>query len=276
MLGLKLMANATDRGNPILASRGSRREPRAPSLSRPQPRMQLPDFDWIFFDCFNTLIDDYNAAGEEGSLLNVPRLAVEYGYFTEPVAFGEAYAKVRNQALRNGREIPLHERLRQTLQASSLALSREDCLAGASKLQSAWEVEYVALLRPTPGVEEMLKYWYARRALAVVTNSLLPGQPQQQLERFGFARYFRFMLDSSTLGFKKPNPLLSMEALSFAGLGPCDGARVLAVGDRHDIDIAAALDLGMHVLHFNRRNTRPGVEPTADGTPVIHDWNEFR
>ncbi len=238
--------------------------------------MQLPDFDWIFFDCFNTLIDDFDSAGEEGSLLLVPRRAVELGFFVDVGEFREAYAKVRAQTLRLGRETILLDRLRQTLQEAPAAPTREACAAAAGQLLAEWETAYCPLLRPAPGVEDMLKHWYARRALGVVTNSLVPGMPQRQLERFGLSRYFRFVLDSATHGFKKPNPLIGMEALSMAGLGPCDGNRVLAVGDRHDLDIAAALDLGMHVLHFNRGLTRPGVPPTPEGTPVIHDWSEFR
>ena len=122
----------------------------------------------------------------------------------------------------------------------------------------------------------MLEHWHARRALAVVTNSLVPGLPQRQLERFGLLRYFRFVLESATHGFKKPNPLLGMEALPMAGLGPCEGSRVLDVGARLEVDAAAAVDLGLHVLHFNRSRTRPGVPPTPEGTLAIHDWAEFR
>jgi putative hydrolase of the HAD superfamily len=238
--------------------------------------MQLPDFDWIFFDCFNTLIDDFDSAGEEGSLLSVPQRAVDQGFFGSPAEFREAYAKIRAQTLRLGRETVLSDRLRQTLQESPTKPAREISAAAAEQLLALWEVEYCALLRPAPGVEDMLKYWYARRALGVVTNSLVPGMPRRQLERFGLSRYFRFVLDSATHGFKKPNPLLGMEALSMAGLGPCDGNRVLAVGDRHDLDIASAVDLGMHVLHFNRRLTRPGVAPSPEDTPVIYEWGGFR
>ena len=61
-----------------------------------------------------------------------------------------------------------------------------------------------------------------------------------------------------------------------AGRGPGAGHQVLAVGDRHDGDIVSAVELGMHVLHFNRSRTRPGVPPTPGGTPAIHDWSEFR
>jgi putative hydrolase of the HAD superfamily len=240
------------------------------------PRMQLPDFDWIFFDCFNTLIDDFDPRGEEGSLLDIPEMAVECGYFPDAAAFREAYSKVRAQTLRHGREIPLYERLRQTLQASTKAHTREEAVASVNKYLAKWEQDYTAILRPTPGVEAMLNHWYQRRALAVVTNAYLPGFAQRQLERFGLARYFRFVVDSATTGFKKPNPLLSMEALSLASMGPCDGNRVICVGDRCDIDVASADELGMHALHFNRSNSRPGVETTPTGILVVHDWAEFR
>jgi putative hydrolase of the HAD superfamily len=238
--------------------------------------MQLPDFDWIFFDCFNTLIDDVDSTGEDGGLLSVPQLAVECGFFGSPAEFHAAYAHVRAQTLRNGREMPLHERLRQTLQAAPAVHSREECVAVSGRLQAAWEAEYVSRLRPTPGVEAMLKHWYARRALAVVTNTLLPSLPLHQLERFGLARYFRFVLDSATIGFKKPNPLLTMEALSLAGLGPCDGPRVLMVGDRLDTDIVAAGELGLNAMHFNRRPAVPAALPIPEGCLTIVDWDEFR
>ena len=238
--------------------------------------MQLPDFDWIFFDCFNTLIDDFDAAGQEGGLLCVPQLAVERGYFPRVEDFCAVYAKIREQSLRFGRETVLAERLRQTLQEAPAKRTRDECVATAEALLEAWKTEYAKLLRPAPGVREMLEYWHGRRALAVVTNSLVAGLPERQLERFGLMRYFRFVLDSATHGFKKPNPLLGMEALSHAGLGPCDGNRVLDVGDRLEVDAAAAIDLGLHVLHFNRSRTRPGVAPTPEGTLAIYDWSVFR
>lgn len=39
------------------------------------------DFDWIFFDCFNTLIDDFDPGGDESGLCSLPELAVTQGYF---------------------------------------------------------------------------------------------------------------------------------------------------------------------------------------------------
>ena len=122
----------------------------------------------------------------------------------------------------------------------------------------------------------MLQYWSARRPLGVVSNFFLPGRPAKFLKEFGLLGYFRFVLDSAAFGYKKPSPLLLLEALSRAGLGMGEVTRVLAVGDRYDLDIDPARELGMPVLHFNRQRLRPNVAPTPAGTPVIYDWNEFR
>jgi len=37
------------------------------------------DYDWIFFDCFNTLFDDFDQTGDESGLGSLPTLAVELG-----------------------------------------------------------------------------------------------------------------------------------------------------------------------------------------------------
>jgi len=238
--------------------------------------MRFPETAWIFFDCFNTLIDEFDESGEEGGLYSVPRLAAADGFFATPELFLAAYAEVRTTSLRLGREITLDDRLRRTLQAAPAPRPVAEVAGEVTRLLGAWEPDFARRLRPTPGVQEMLEYWAARRKLGVVANSFLPGLPERYLQRFGLARYFRFFLDSASFGFKKPNPLLVMEAFSQAALGPCDGAEVLAIGDRHDLDIVVALDLGMHVLHFNRQHSRPGVAPTPEGVPVIFDWAEFR
>ena len=127
--------------------------------------MQLPDFDWIFFDCFNTLIDDFDAAGEEGSLLGVPQMAVERGFFPSVEAFRAAYAKIREQSLRFGRETVLAERLRQTLQDAPAKRTRDECVATAEALLVAWEIEYVKLLLVSAPVDDVRQLQGRAKAL---------------------------------------------------------------------------------------------------------------
>ena len=50
-----------------------------------------PSTRWIFFDCFNTLIDDFDATGDESGLGSLPDLAVEIGAALTREDFVSAY-----------------------------------------------------------------------------------------------------------------------------------------------------------------------------------------
>ncbi len=236
----------------------------------------LTNIDWIFFDCFNTLIDDFDANGEESRLGTLPEVAVGLGFFSAPEEFTAAYNRVRAETVQLGSEILLQERLKRTLEIGRQDLRAEVRTAAITQMVGIWEEEYRRSLRLTPGVVEMLQYWSARRLLGVVANFFLPGRPAKFLQEFGLHGYFRFVLDSAAFGYKKPSPLLFMESLSRAGLGMDESGRVLAIGDRYDLDIAPAHELGMPVLHFTRMRIRPNAAPTPEGIPVIYDWSEFR
>jgi HAD superfamily hydrolase (TIGR01549 family) len=233
------------------------------------------DFDWIFFDCFNTLIDDFDEGGDETGLGSLPLLAVRLGFFAAPEDFVAAYRRARAHSP-DGREIHLWERLDLTLAAAPEAHSPEETAAALARLLARWEQDYWHLIRPTPGVEEMLAHWSPRKPAAVVSNFFLPNQPEAYLQRFGLRSHFRFVVDSAHFGYRKPNPRIFQHALERAGLTAGQASRVLFIGDRNDLDIVPARQLGMQVLHFNRSRSRAGVEPVASDVPTIHDWADFR
>ncbi len=235
----------------------------------------IDDFDWIFFDCFNTLIDDFDEQGGESGLGSLPVLAVELGFFAAPADFVAAYLRARVQD-HDGRETLLTDRLAITLAAAPVTRSHEDIAHAVSRLLIRWQDDYARLIRPTPGVREMLAYWTARKPAGVVSNFFLPNHPEQYLQQFGLRSYFRFVIDSARYGYRKPHPHIFLHALGQAGLTPSDAPRVLFIGDRNDLDILPARELGMRVLHFNRSRSRSGVEPTAEGVAAIHDWTDFR
>ena len=234
------------------------------------------DFDWIFFDCFNTLIDDFDDSGDESGLGSIPELAAAHGFHASRAEFVADYRRQRGAAAAHGREMPLGERLRRTLAAHPTAAPAERIAATTGAMLEVWEKEYSRLLRPTPGVAAMLAHWGPRQPIGVVSNFFLPDRPAGYLRRFGLDANLAFVLDSAAFGWRKPNPAIFHEALRLAGLGGGDAGRVLFVGDRPDLDILPARALGFQLLHFNRRNTRPDVEPTPAGVPAIHDWAEFR
>ena len=232
-------------------------------------------FDWIFFDCFNTLIDDFDDAGEEHGLGSLPELAVTLGLFPAPEAFVAAYLSARSLPA-DGREILLPERLGRVLAASPAAPDAAAIAAAVPALLARWEEDYHRLIRPTPGVQEMLMHWSARKPAAVISNFFLPKQPEEYLRRFGLHGHFRFVVDSADFGYRKPDPRIFLHAIERAGLAPADAARILFIGDRNDLDIQPARTLGMQVLHFDRSRAGRRVQPAAADVRAIFDWADFR
>jgi HAD superfamily hydrolase (TIGR01549 family) len=232
------------------------------------------DFDWIFFDCFNTLIDDFDNSGNESGLGSLPALAVEIGLFESERDFLAVYFNIRVASLKDGHEVLLADRLTETLRKSS-ALGSQDIAPTVTIMMERWSKEYPAILRPTPSVHEMLTHWRDRKRLGVVSNFYAPGLPAQYLESFGLRGYFDFILDSAAFGFKKPDSRIFHQALALAGLSPSDGGNVLFIGDRLELDVYPARAVGMRTLHFNRSRTRQGIEPSPADVVAIYDWNEF-
>ncbi len=243
--------------------------------------MNIPiksDFDWIFFDCFNTLIDDFDPTGDESGLGSLPDIAVTHGLFPERAAFLTCYFEQRAILNRQsqGHETLLLNRLKHTLQQSPVAPNAAKLSAVTSEMLRVWDHEYRPNLRLTPGVEAMLSHWSSRRKLGVISNFFLPDLPADYLREFGLAHHFDFVLDSAAFGFKKPHHAIYYEALRLAGISPDQATRVLMIGDRLELDILTPQKLGFQVLHFNRRQTRPDIEPTPASIPHIHNWAEFR
>jgi HAD superfamily hydrolase (TIGR01509 family) len=232
------------------------------------------DFDWIFFDCFNTLIDDFDDSGDESGLGSLPALAVEMGLFQSQSDFRSAYYGVRAASIEHGFEVLLSDRLTQTLRRSAL-WDHQEVEAKVTTLMQRSEKEYPGSLRPTPGVHAVLSGCHDRKRLGVVSNFHVPGLPALYLESFGLRGYFDFILDSAEFGFKKPDPRVFRRALSLAGLSAEDADKVLFIGDRLELDVYPARAMGMQVLHFNRSKSRPGIEASPADIPAIYDWNEF-
>jgi putative hydrolase of the HAD superfamily len=234
-------------------------------------------FDWIFFDCFNTLIDDFDEAGEEHGLCSLPAFAVDHGLFATREEFVAAYQGCRGEAYAQGREMVLTERLQRTIAVSpKVSPDAAEQARLVTAMTRIWAEEYDRLLRPTPDVAAMLAHWSARKPIGVVSNFFLPDAPERFLARFGLREHFRFVVDSARFGFRKPHTAIFDEALQQAGLTRSDAGRVLFIGDRIDLDVETPRALGMQVIHFHRGKTRLRVAPTPAGVRAIGSWAEFR
>ena len=234
------------------------------------------DFEWVFFDCFNTLIDDFHANGDESGLGSLPQIAVTRGFFDHPDGFITAYQQVRKAASIPGKETLLEERLQNTLRLSPATPDTAKIDETVGDMLQHWETEYRDLIRVTPGAKDILAYWSGRKQLGVISNFYLPAYPARYLRDFGLAYHFKFILDSATFGFKKPHRSIFEHALKLAGLKPTEANRVLMIGDRLDVDILPANEVGFQTLHFNRSQDRAGITATPPEIGRICHLAEFR
>jgi len=95
-----------------------------------------------------------------------------------------------------------------------------------------------------PGVPETLERFRARGLrLVVVSNS--DGSIEEGLASVGLREYFHAVVDSTRVGFEKPDPRIFTHALDLVG---SEAARTLHVGDMAYADVVGARRAGVHVV----------------------------
>lgn len=231
---------------------------------------------WIFFDCFNTLLDDFDETGDESGLSSIVNLPVREGYFATARDFVNAYSRWRKNQLTgsDSREVLLTDRLTDVL-ATSAMTGRKAVHRLVKAMVDEFERSYPKQVRPTSGVEAMLASWHGRVRMGVVSNFYLPGWPEQLLADHGMLQYFEFVIDSAAIGFRKPGAEIYREALRQAGLKDDRAGDVLFIGDNLRNDVLGPRSLGMSAIYFDRSLDRPTAirEEWADS---ITRWDEFR
>ena len=231
---------------------------------------------WIFFDCFNTLLDDFDETGDESGLSSIVDLPVREGYFATPRDFVNAYSRWRRHRLsgNDSREVLLPDRLMEVLMASGKT-DRKPAHRLVQEMVEEFERSYPKQVRPTPGVEAMLASWRGSVRMGVVSNFYLSGWPEQLLADYGLLENFEFVVDSARLGFRKPGPEIYRESLSRAGLSAERAGDVLFIGDNLQNDVLAPRSLGIAAVYFDRSRDRPTTDRQTWTDSITH-WGEFR
>ncbi len=231
---------------------------------------------WIFFDSFNTLLDDFDETGDESGLSSILDLPVREGYFATARDFADAYLQWRRSRLSgaDSREVLLPDRLTDVL-AGSGKTGRTPVHRLVQEMVDEFERSYPKQVRPTPGVEAMLATWRGRVRMGVVSNFYLPGWPEQLLADHGLLQHFEFVVDSAEIGFRKPGAEIYREALHRAGLTDDRAGDVVFIGDNLRNDVLVPRSLGMSAIYFDRSLDRPMAvrEEWADS---ITRWDAFR
>jgi putative hydrolase of the HAD superfamily len=224
----------------------------------------------IFFDCFNTLIDEVPPSG----LCSIPRMAVELGFFGDEGEFQRHYVPTCRRA--DGRETDLRERLRICLGKSGRK-AETSVEEGIGRMIDVWLEEYPRSVRAAAGAREMLEHWRGRKRMGVVSNFFLPEWPQKLLKGFGMDQYFEFVINSADVGYRKPARRIYEIALGRVGKELSEAGSVLFIGDRVDLDIDPPREMGMRVIHYKNPPAGMGnFGETPEGVEVIGHWDEFR
>ena len=232
----------------------------------------MGDVKWIFLDCFNTLVDDFDACGDESGMGLVMDVPVAAGFYETGEDFVVDYERWRAGCV-GFEEVLLADRFWEVLNKRNSG--RQDVADVVGDMVAAFERGYGDTLRLTTGVREMLDAWQGVVRMGVVSNFFLVDGPARVLKDFGLDGYFEFVVNSAEVGVKKPGKEIYEVALERAGWP--DVRDVLFVGDNLRNDVLAPHALGMQVLYFDRSQDRPMEKLVLpEGIEGITDWATFR
>ncbi|NEQ50149.1 MAG: HAD family hydrolase [Leptolyngbya sp. SIO3F4] len=231
-------------------------------------------FDWIFFDCFNTLIDDFDTSGHEAGLAPMYQVPVSAGLYTTIEDVRTDYHCWRLEYIAGKpNEQSLQNRFR-----NLLAIYRPDAdITIVEQVLTEMEVQFMEcfpkILRLPAGVESMLQRCQGQVSMGVISNFFLAHWPAKMLERYGLRNHFNFVLDSAECGKRKPGDTIYQIALEMAG-NP-DSSRVMFIGDHLTNDAIAPQRLGMQSIYFDRSAERASSSVAPSQIKTINHWDQF-
>lgn len=99
----------------------------------------------------------------------------------------------------------------------------------------------------------VLDYLRNKYRLHIITNGFTEVQ-NKKIVNSQIKKYFHSIIDSETVGVKKPNIKIFDYALRVSG---ARSKNSLMIGDNLEADILGALNAGFHAIHFNNNNEAP-------------------
>jgi putative hydrolase of the HAD superfamily len=210
----------------------------------------------VLFDCYGTLIDILTDERSIGTYRLLSRWLLYQGVRIAPDHLRELYRSRVDEALgRTGERYP--------------EVRVEEVFAGICAEYSAWEIDAgwlgieaarafrAASLRRLCVLEGSLRLLdlFDTQKIGIVSN----GQrvfSEQEVRILGLYERFDFIVFSSDLGFRKPDPRIYATALDRMDLAPQE---VLFIGDNCENDVLAPQKLGMQALHVKEAWRRYGT-----------------
>jgi len=237
----------------------------------------------IGFDLFNTLLTVHPAAIEEAHQrlmagLRAEQIPVENDAFRD--AYSNAAKELLQAAHREGRET--HNRF-----WISSALERLGCrlLPDDRRVARAVEAYFSAFYphcRLLPGAREILGELAGRYRLGLLTNFTHGPAARKILDGLGLPPFFRVILISGELGYRKPHPYVFGRLLKELGVR---ADQAVFIGDDLKADVLGARRAGIRAVMATCEPDQgvPGAETLLNplraarpaGVQTISHWNEI-
>jgi FMN phosphatase YigB (HAD superfamily) len=128
-----------------------------------------------------------------------------------------------------------------------------------NSLVKIFEKDPNKMFRPYPEASRVLAALASRHSLAVIANQ--HRSVREHMEKtWGLAKFFKFMILSEEVGFRKPDREIFLLALDKARVD--DPSETWMIGDRVDTDVGPSRSLGMkavRVLHDSETSIIPSM-----------------
>jgi putative hydrolase of the HAD superfamily len=245
--------------------------------------MDMKNITAIGFDLFNTLITvaPQTLSNAMDRLIDSLRRS---GFSIEEDSFKKTYREVSlrfvERARENGRETHNSIWISAALENGDDPVSPDDI-----RIEKAVENYFSAFYdycRIIPGTEEMLETLQSRYSLGLLSNFTHGPAAREILKRTGLIPYFKTILISGELGFRKPHPLVFQKLIEQLGT---DKNQILYIGDDPAPDIHGAQAAGLQPIWSNivRDNGIPMVPGILRSTvdkpgfkvPTISSWKDL-
>ena len=212
--------------------------------------VKFNDITDIFFDLDHTLWDfQKNSALTFDFLLKKYQINIDLNKFLNiyiPINF--SYWKLyRDEKIT--KEFLRYNRLKSSFDKLNISLS-DDVI---NKIADDYVISLPVnnfLIKDTILVLDYLKQKYR---LHIITNGFTEVQ-NKKIINSKIKKYFHSIIDSETVGVKKPNIKIFDYALKVSG---ARSKNSLMIGDNLEADILGALNAGFHAIHFNNNNEAP-------------------
>jgi len=237
----------------------------------------------IGFDLFNTLLTVHPDAMEEAHQRQL-RVLHEEDLPVEAEAFGKAYVEAAvtflKAAHKEGRETHNRFWVAEALESLGHSLSPED--PRIAKVVDAYFSAFYPNCKLIPGTKELLGELGERYPLGMLTNFTHGPAVREIIDLLGLNPFFRDVLVSGELGYRKPHPYVFERFVDALGV-PAD--QILFVGDDLEADVQGARDAGLQpvlttcVQDGNLPAARTPLSPAEtvcpEDVPRISCWQDL-